>query len=61
MGTWRTAGLASRGRRLLSAAVAIVIGVAARMIQHENHAYKAIIDHTPVEKGPAAEGEPPVY
>ncbi|MFB9733004.1 FtsX-like permease family protein [Ornithinimicrobium kibberense] len=28
MGTWRTAGLASRGRRLLSAAVAIVIGVA---------------------------------
>ncbi|WP_431473221.1 ABC transporter permease [Ornithinimicrobium sp. W1665] len=27
MGTWRTAGLASRGRRLLSAAVAIVIGV----------------------------------
>jgi putative ABC transport system permease protein len=28
MGTWRTAGLASRGRRLLSAAVAIVLGVA---------------------------------
>ena len=28
MGSWRTAGLASRGRRLLSAAVAIVIGVA---------------------------------
>ena len=28
MGTWRTAGLASRGRRLISAAVAVVIGVA---------------------------------
>ncbi|WP_289016836.1 FtsX-like permease family protein [uncultured Ornithinimicrobium sp.] len=28
MGTWRTAGLASRGRRLISASVAVVIGVA---------------------------------
>lgn len=42
-------------------AVLLFIGFFARMIQHENHAYKSIIDHTPIEKGPAAEGEPPVY
>lgn len=42
-------------------AVVAFIGFFVRMIQHENHAYKSIIDHTPVEKGPAAEGEPPVY
>ncbi|MCZ0729939.1 hypothetical protein [Mycolicibacterium iranicum] len=42
-------------------AVLAFIGFFVRMIQHENHAYKSIIDHTPIEKGPAAEGEPPVY
>ncbi|MXP21227.1 hypothetical protein GIY30_07645 [Gordonia sp. HNM0687] len=42
-------------------AVALFIGFFAAMIRHENHAYKAIIEHKPVEKGPAAEGEPPVY
>jgi len=42
-------------------AVVAFIGFFVRMIQHENHAYKAIIDHEPVEAGPAAEGEPPVY
>lgn len=42
-------------------AVLLFIGFFARMIQHENSAYKAIIEHTPVEKGPAAEGEPAVY
>ncbi|MBS1695874.1 MAG: hypothetical protein JST91_27070 [Actinobacteria bacterium] len=42
-------------------AVTLFIGFFVRMVQHENHAYKAIIDHTPIEKGPAAEGEPPVY
>lgn len=42
-------------------AVAAFIGFFVRMIQHENAAYKAIIDHEPVEPGPAAEGEPPVY
>ena len=42
-------------------AIALFIGFFARMVQHENHAYKAIIEHTPIEKGPAAEGEPPVY
>jgi len=42
-------------------AVVLFIGFFVRMIQHENHAYKSIIEHTPVEKGPAAEGEPPVY
>ncbi len=42
-------------------AIVLFIGFFARMIQHENHAYKAIIEHTPIEKGPAAEGEPPVY
>ncbi|NVN48444.1 hypothetical protein [Mycolicibacterium hippocampi] len=42
-------------------AVVLFVGFFVRMIQHENHAYKAIIDHTPVEKGPVAEGEPPAY
>lgn len=42
-------------------AVLAFIGFFVRMVQHENHAYKAIIEHTPIEKGPAAEGEPPVY
>jgi hypothetical protein len=42
-------------------AVLLFIGFFARMIQHENHAYRAIIEHQPIEKGPAAEGEPPVY
>lgn len=42
-------------------AVALFVAFFVRMIQHENHAYKAIIEHAPVEKGPAAEGEPPVY
>lgn len=42
-------------------AVLLFIGFFARMIQHENHAYKAIIEHQPIEKGPVAEGEPPVY
>ncbi|CAN5285261.1 hypothetical protein BH11ACT6_BH11ACT6_28470 [soil metagenome] len=42
-------------------AIVAFIGFFARMIQHENHAYKAMLEHTPVEKGPVAEGEPPVY
>ncbi len=42
-------------------AVALFVGFFVRMIQHENKAYQAIIDHTPIEKGPVAEGEPPVY
>lgn len=42
-------------------AVVLFIGFFARMIQHENNAYKAIINHEPVEAGPAAEGEPTVY
>ncbi len=42
-------------------AVVLFVAFFVRMIQHEDHAYKSIIDHTPVEKGPAAEGEPPVY
>jgi hypothetical protein len=42
-------------------AVVLFIGFFARMIQHENHAYKAIIENQPIEAGPAAEGEPPVY
>lgn len=37
------------------------IGFFVRMVQHENRAYQAIIDHEPIEKGPAVEGEPPVY
>jgi hypothetical protein len=42
-------------------AVLLFVGFFMRMIQHENNAYKAIIEHMPVEKGPVAEGEPPVY
>ncbi|TQR88404.1 hypothetical protein D8S82_02585 [Mycobacterium hodleri] len=42
-------------------AVALFVGFFVRMIQHENHAYRAIIEHTPIEKGPVAEGEPPAY
>ena len=42
-------------------AVVAFIGFFVRMVQHENAAYKAIIEHKPVEPGPAAEGEPPVY
>jgi heme exporter protein D len=42
-------------------AVLLFIGFFYRMIQHENRAYKAVIEHRPVEKGPAAEGEPTVY
>lgn len=42
-------------------AVLLFIGFFVKMVQHENKAYQAIIDHEPVEKGPAAEGEPPVY
>ncbi|MDX1882096.1 hypothetical protein [Mycolicibacterium sp. 120270] len=42
-------------------AVLLFIGFFARMIQHENRAYKAIIEHKPVEPGPAAEGEPTTY
>ena len=43
------------------AAVLLFIAFFVRMIQHENQAYKAIIEHKPIEAGPAAEGEPPVY
>jgi hypothetical protein len=42
-------------------AVLLFFAFFARMIQHENKAYRAIINHEPIEKGPAAEGEPPVY
>lgn len=42
-------------------AVLLFVGFVAMMIRHENHAYKQIAEHTPVEKGPAVEGEPTVY
>ena len=42
-------------------AVLLFVGFFVRMIQHENKAYKAIIEHAPVEPGPAAEGEPTAY
>lgn len=44
-------------------AVGLIMFVAflVRMVLHENHAYAQMINHEPVEKGPAAEGEPPVY
>lgn len=42
-------------------AVLLFIGFFVRMIQHENRAYQAIIEHKPVEAGPAAEGEPTHY
>ncbi|WP_332667253.1 hypothetical protein [Aeromicrobium sp.] len=41
--------------------ILIVIGFLVKMVQHENHAYAQMINHEPVERGPAAEGEPPVY
>ncbi len=41
--------------------ILIVIGFLVKMMQHENHAYAQMINHEPVERGPAAEGEPPVY
>ncbi|AKS33377.1 hypothetical protein [Mycolicibacterium goodii] len=41
--------------------VALFVGFFVRMIQHENRAYRAIIEHQPVEPGPAAEGEPTPY
>ncbi len=46
---------------VLVLAVLLFIGFFVRMIQHENRAYKAIIEHEPVEKGPVAEGEPTAY
>ncbi|MCV7302613.1 hypothetical protein H7J93_23590 [Mycobacterium barrassiae] len=42
-------------------AVLLFIGFFVRMVQHENRAYKAIIEHEPIEKGPVAEGEPTAY
>ncbi|MEP9391401.1 MULTISPECIES: hypothetical protein [Gordonia] len=42
-------------------AVVLFVAFFVKMIRHENHAYKSMIEHTPIEKGPAAEGEPPVY
>lgn len=42
-------------------AVLLFVAFFVRMIQHENRAYKAIIEHKPVDPGPAAEGEPTVY
>ncbi|AFA73697.1 hypothetical protein GPOL_c26760 [Gordonia polyisoprenivorans VH2] len=42
-------------------AVLLFVAFFVRMVRHENHAYKSIIENTPVEKGPAAEGEPPAY
>lgn len=41
--------------------LALFVGFFVRMIQHENRAYKAIIERKPVEPGPAAEGEPTPY
>jgi hypothetical protein len=42
-------------------AVAMFVGFLVQMIRHENHAYAAMIEHGEVERGPAVEGEPPVY
>ncbi|WP_299562393.1 hypothetical protein [uncultured Mycolicibacterium sp.] len=42
-------------------AVLLFIGFFARIIQHENRAYRAIAEHKPIERGPAAEGEPTPY
>lgn len=42
-------------------ALLMFVGFLVRMVLHENHAYTQMINHEPVEKGPAAEGEPPVY
>lgn len=41
--------------------VGLFVGFLVKMIQHENHAYAQMIEHVPVEPGPAVEGEPPVY
>lgn len=41
--------------------LAVLIGFLVRVAQHENHAYAQMINHEPVEPGPAAEGEPTVY
>ncbi|TIC87766.1 hypothetical protein E8D34_08840 [Nocardioides sp. GY 10113] len=45
----------------VAVAVLMFVGFLVRMIQHENHAYAQMINHEPVEAGPAAEGEPTVY
>lgn len=42
-------------------AIVLFIAFFVRMVQHENHAYRQIIEHQPVERGPAAEGEPTAY
>jgi hypothetical protein len=42
-------------------AAALFVFFLVKMIRHENHAYAQMIAHEPVEPGPAAEGEPPVY
>ena len=42
-------------------ALLLFVGFFVRMVQHENKAYTAIIEHKPVEPGPAAEGEPTPY
>jgi energy-converting hydrogenase Eha subunit F len=39
-------------------AVALFVGFLVKMMIHENHAYRQIIEHRPVEKGPVVEGEP---
>lgn len=42
-------------------AVALFVGFLVKMVIHENHAYRQIAEHRPVEKGPVVEGEPPSY
>jgi len=42
-------------------ALAAFIGFLVKMIIHENHAYRQIAEHRPVERGPVAEGEPSAY
>lgn len=42
-------------------AVAVFVGFLVKMVLHENHAYAQMINHEPVEEGPAVEGEPPAY
>lgn len=41
--------------------VALLVGFFVTVARHENHAYAQIIEHEPVEPGPAVEGEPKVY
>jgi hypothetical protein len=41
--------------------VLMVVGFLVRVMLHEKHAYAQMIAHVPVERGPAAEGEPTVY